>query len=179
MLGHPHDSDFPPVWFMMLSPLLLVFTFFLLVCSCLSLCICIPALHRTRKWAKAKKQNGTYTELEANTLLTFGDGSDVLDTDDEAELSESELEERRTERENDDHLTFFQKWKKEAKKISSAKDRAKKREDRRKEREERRKLAKAVAQELRREQGRARASNSGAQDDGVQGDEPLPPYRKD
>lgn len=153
-------------------PILVIPLNILTVCLFAFLVNAIPAYKRTKKWDKARRQSATDTELELeleeNTLLSpQSDEADSFDTDDETELNE-----RKADQEMDKSLTFRQKRLKEFEDQWKGKVAEKAVMD--KEREERRKLAKAVARELDRIEGRRMTEfESEAQDA-----EALPPYCK-
>lgn len=126
---------------------------------------------RAKEWDRKRKTNDH--DVELNETLLAEEEEDFLDSDDEADYNE-----RKAEKEKDSLLTFNQKWRKEFRAVWKGRTKEViQKEKEREERKERRKLAKAVAQEMERRE-RRRASKAAREEAGVDGDEPLPPYRK-
>lgn len=147
---------------MMLGP-------FILVGLCLPCCV---SYSRAKTWDKQRKATLEKTANgEANPLVTSDsdDEADFYDTEDE-----EDLEAQKKEQEEDSHLTFNQKWRKEFGRFWRGKSnndilRAKKRE----ERKERRKLARVVVKAMERREGRRMGLALPAEE------MELPAYRKE
>lgn len=152
--------------------LIMVFAFMLVVLALPLIIIFSISLaityNKTVAWDKARKEKQARIDaIEEQPLVDEESDLDFVDTEDEEDYRKSKIE-----AENDDMLTFKQKFWKEWKKpaAQNAKD-----EQKKKEREERRKLAKAVARQLdrlqRRRDGPSQAGLSS------QADTELPTYK--
>ena len=157
------DDTFEMVMVMIFMGSILALPFFIILAVSLSM-----TYSKTLAWDKARKEKQARLDRVEEQPLVEEDGDlDFVDTEDE-----EDYQKRKVEEENDESLTFKQKFWKEWKKPSNqlAKD-----EQKKKEREERKKLAKAVARQLDRMQ--RKRDGSGQAGPSNEADTDLPTYK--